>query len=174
MNATAARPNRQPELPKLPRQQRLGSVIASVLVSTALLSSVMLGLTASPTAQAQEPAASRIEVTGTRYDVRALCPAIDDDLRVQLARRLRMLPGQALVEVAFHLDGRRIDGVETRGSTPDARKAIRQAVQEIGCDNAGAGRQRVRFDVVYRWHDRVDAEQVTQRAQAVRVGAHTR
>lgn len=52
--ATAARPkNRQPELPKLPHKQRLGAVIASVLVSTALLSSVVIGLTSSPDSASQ-------------------------------------------------------------------------------------------------------------------------
>lgn len=114
---------------------------------------------ASVPALAQQPATERIEVTGTRYDVHALCPAVEDELRTQLARRLRMLPEQALVQVAFHLDGRTIDGIETRGSTFDARKAMRQAVQQIRCDNAGAGRQRVRFDISYRWDDSADADQ---------------
>lgn len=49
MNATAARrPQPQPELPQLPRRHRLGSAIASVLVSTVLLSSVVIGLTSAP------------------------------------------------------------------------------------------------------------------------------
>lgn len=130
---------------------------------------------ASVPALAQESAAPRIDVTGTRYDVHALCPAITDDLRIHLARRLRMLPTQALVQVAFHLDGRTIDGIEMRGSTLDARKAMRQAVQQIGCDNASAGRQRVRFDISYRWDDSADRSQVAaQRVEAVRVGVSAR
>jgi hypothetical protein len=50
MNATAAprRPQQQPELPQLPRKHRIGSVIASVVVSTLLLSSVVVGLTSAP------------------------------------------------------------------------------------------------------------------------------
>jgi hypothetical protein len=119
------------------------------------LHAVMLALlsaAATPT-QAQEPSSQRVEVSGTRYDVRSLCPAIEDDLRAQIARRLSLLPAEALVQVSFQLDGRRIGGVEMRGSTPDARKAMRQAVQQIGCDNGGAAPHRVRFDISYRWDD---------------------
>lgn len=61
MNATAARrPQSQPQpsLPQLPRRHRLGSLIASVLVSTVLLSSVVVGLTSAPEAQSQIAARS--------------------------------------------------------------------------------------------------------------------
>jgi hypothetical protein len=125
---------------------------------TAALTLAALPFASAPV-MAQEPAAQRVEIAGTRYDVHAMCPAVEDDLRTQLARRLRMLPDQALVQVAFHIDGRSIEAVQTSGSTHDARKAIRQAVHQIRCDNAGAGRQRVRFDVSYRWHDGSHAAQ---------------
>jgi hypothetical protein len=49
MNATAARrPSPQPELPPLPRRQRAGAAVASALISTVLLSSVVAGLTFTP------------------------------------------------------------------------------------------------------------------------------
>ena len=124
---------------------------------------------------AQPFAVQRIEITSVRHDVRTLCPKIEDDLRTQLARRLDALPEQALVEVTFHLDGRTIDGVQTRGSTFDARRAVRQAVHYIGCDNAGAGRQRVHFEVSYRWDDSADAGQpMAHRAEALRAAVNRR
>jgi hypothetical protein len=48
--AAPARPQQpQPlQLPALPRKQRLGAAIASVLISTVLLSSVVIGLTSAP------------------------------------------------------------------------------------------------------------------------------
>lgn len=122
------------------------------------ITTLAVALCAAAPAFAQETAASqRVEISATRYDVRTVCPTIDDDLRMQLARRLSAMPPQALVHVAFQLDGRRIADVEATGSTPDARRAVRQAVQQIGCDGGDGGRQRVRFDVVYRW----DAEAST-------------
>lgn len=51
MNATAAparRPTSPPQLPALPRRQRIGAAVASAVVSSVLLSAVVLGLTGSP------------------------------------------------------------------------------------------------------------------------------
>jgi hypothetical protein len=54
MNATATRrPNPQPELPRLSRRQRLGAAVASVFISTVLLSSVVAGLTGIPDSASQ-------------------------------------------------------------------------------------------------------------------------
>jgi len=130
---------------------------------------------ASVAAVAQEPFAQRFKVIDTSYEVRALCPAVTDDVRTHIARRLALLPEEALVQVTFNLDGRRIDGIEVRGSTLSARQAVRQAVHQIGCDNGTAGRQRVRFDVSYR-HDvsAVTPQPVARRAEAARVGASAR
>jgi hypothetical protein len=132
------------------------------------LSIALLMLAGAAPSFAQEPGASqRVEVTGTRYDVRTLCPAIEDDLRAQLARRLSSMPAQALLQVTFRLDGRHIDGVETRGSTFDARRAVRQSVQQIGCDNGSAGRQRVRFDVSFRLLDDTEPARAAQGAAVI-------
>jgi hypothetical protein len=50
MNATAApkRATNPPQLPSLPRRQRIGAAVASVLISTVLLSSVVIGMTGTP------------------------------------------------------------------------------------------------------------------------------
>jgi len=51
------RPTSAPQLPPLPRRQRIGAAIASALISTVLLSSVVIGLTGTP--DSASPVAAR-------------------------------------------------------------------------------------------------------------------
>lgn len=95
----------------------------------------------------------RIEISATRYDVRTLCPTIEDDLHAKLARVVHLLQKRALVEVQFQIDGRRVADVATRGGSFDTQTATRRAVRSLDCDNGGAGRQTVRFEVHYMLDD---------------------
>jgi len=97
--------------------------------------------------------AQRIEITATRYDVRTVCPSIDEDFPAKLARMVHMIENRALVDVQFQIDGRRIFDLDTRGGSFDTRTATRRAVRSLDCNNGSAGRQTVRFEVLYRLDD---------------------
>jgi hypothetical protein len=97
-----------------------------------------------------QSATQSIEVRGTaplRTDVRTLCPSIDSELPDALARVARDVGQAATVAVRFQIDGSRIDTVESDGGPRAYRKAVRQAVSGLECNNAGAGRQTVQFRV---------------------------
>jgi hypothetical protein len=97
-----------------------------------------------------QSATQSIEVRGSapvRTDVRTVCKAIDSELPDALARVARDVGEAATVEVRFQIDGSRIDTVESSGGPRAYRKAVRQAVSGLECDNAGAGRQTVQFRV---------------------------
>lgn len=105
-------------------------------------------------ASAQHSAApQRIEISAVRQDVRTLCPTIDNDLQARLARSLHMLPKQALVDVQFQIDGQRIADVAASGDSFDTHALTRRAVRSLDCNNGGAGRQTVRFQVHYKLDD---------------------
>ena len=115
MNATAARrpqPQPQPSLPQLPRRHRLGSLIASVLVSTVLLSSVVVRkMTSAPEAQrARSPprsaatahACDSVARSGRPLGVARQRGALErdaDDLRFA-HHPLHLLPAQRVVRGA--------------------------------------------------------------------------
>ena len=118
------------------------------------LSLALLALTLPAVAQNSAAPAQRIEISATRLDVRTLCPSIDDELPARLARALHKLQNQALVEVQFQIEGRRIAEVATRGGSFDTRLATRRAVGSLACDNGSAGSQTVRFEVLFNLDDR--------------------
>lgn len=110
-------------------------------------------LAAALPAPAQEATAQRIEITAARHDVRTVCPAIDGQLPVRLARSLPTLDRRALLQVQFQIEGRQIAEVATQGGSIATRAATRRAVAALDCDNGVAGRQVVRFEVLYRLDD---------------------
>jgi len=65
---------------------------------TTALTLVALPLASAP-ALAQEPTSQRIEITGARYDVHALCPAVEDE-RVRFDVSYRWADSADAVRVA--------------------------------------------------------------------------
>jgi hypothetical protein len=140
--------------------------LASRIVSSLRL--VLLACTLPAVAQDGTAPTQRIEVTATRYDVRTVCPTIEEDLPARLARMVHMIENRALVEVQFRIDGQRIVDVATRGGSFDTRSATRRAVRSLNCNSGDAGLQTVRFEVSYRLDDDTPASDAS-RAQAALV-----
>ena len=116
------------------------------------LPALMLAATALPAA-AQVVAAvaeQRVEVRAPRLDVRTVCPTVDADMLTALTRVAMQHRESARLDVLFDIDGRRIGEVVVSGGPPAYRRATRNAVQTLACDNGGAGLQAVRMQVVFK------------------------
>jgi hypothetical protein len=80
-----------------------------------------------------------------RTDVQAVCPAIATELPDALANVAREFAEPALVDVTFHLDGRRIVQVRASGGPRAYATAVRRVVRGLECDNGAAGPQLVQL-----------------------------
>jgi len=113
----------------------------------------ILALATAVPAAAQVVAAvaeQRVEVRAPRLDVRTVCPTVDADMLTALTRVAMQHRESARLDVLFDIDGRRIGEVVVSGGPPAYRRATRNAVQTLACDNGGAGLQAVRMQVVFK------------------------
>ncbi len=116
------------------------------------LTALALAATAMP-ATAQVVAAvseQRVDVTAPRLDVRTVCPSVDADMLTSLSRVAMQLRENALLDVRFGIDGRRIGEVVVTGGPPAYRRATRSAVRTLACDNDNTGIQTVHMQVVFK------------------------
>ena len=116
------------------------------------LATLLLAATAVPAA-AQVVAAvaqQRVDIVAPRLDVRTVCPTVDDDMVTALSRVAMQHRESARLDVLFGIDGRRIGEVVVSGGPPAYRRATRNAVQMLACDNGRAGPQAVRMQVVFK------------------------
>jgi hypothetical protein len=102
-------------------------------------------------AVAQTAPAQSIEVRGStlRTDVRALCPAIDNELHDALVKTVQEVATAAVMDVRFELAGTRIAGVSTGAGPLRYQRAVKRAVRGLECNGGTPAAQtvalRVRF-----------------------------
>jgi hypothetical protein len=117
----------------------------------ALACAITLTLTAGP-ALAQEPALERVEISGrvveapTRYDVRANCPDITEQLGGYLHNTWVRERRYGEVKVNLLMEGGEITAVQARGISHAVSRAVRNAVHKLDC-----GPQKVAGAQVYRF-----------------------
>jgi hypothetical protein len=121
-------------------------------IQRAALAAILAVVAAAPAA-AQVVAAladQRVDIVAPRLDVRTVCPTVDADMLTALSRVAMQHRESARLDVLFGIDGRRIGEVVVSGGPPAYRRATRNAVLMLACDNGRAGAQAVRMQVVFK------------------------
>lgn len=136
-----------------------------------LACALTLAVTAGP-AFADPQNLGRVEVQGRvfeaplRYDVRAACRNIDDQLQLSLERLAHNegLYGQMQVQMVLNDQG--VEAVQARGLSPKMSVGVRQAVRQLQCGpQVASGPQIYRFNIAF-----VDPYAPTNRTVAAATG----
>lgn len=94
--------------------------------------------------------------TGTpSYDLRATCPGVDAALQDALAGAWARHGETGTMQVTMHLEGDRIQQVETRGLRTYA-PAVRRAVGDLACSSGEAESKTVVFSVNFKAEPEAD------------------
>jgi hypothetical protein len=95
----------------------------------------------------------RVEVAGqksadmARFDVRAACPAITQEIKNELTSAFDRYQATGLIKVEFRLQGNQINAVATRGGPIEYREPIRRIVRNLACTDKSGGNQLYAFEV---------------------------
>lgn len=127
----------------------------STTIARSLLAGIaMLTLAAGP-ALAQPDGMERVEVRGgrvletvPRYDVRAACSALEEELQTALARTYVDEGRYGEVKVQFVLENGRVNTVQARGVSNTVSRQVRAAMHKVDCTSRStADAQVYRFTV---------------------------
>lgn len=97
----------------------------------------------------------RVEVSGqksadiARFDVRAACPGIAQELKKNLSTSFDRYQASGVVKVQFRVQGEQVSAVQALGGPSEYRRPIRRAVENLSCSDKTGANQLYAFELSF-------------------------
>ncbi len=129
---------------------RTSSIKASILLAISMTFGTAMAASNAPVEMQRVEVAGQKAADIARFDVRAACPGIAQEMKSALTKTFDRHQATGVVKVEFRVQGDQINSVAARGGPSEYREPIRRTVKKLSCADSSGANQLYAFEISFK------------------------